>query len=111
MGRAHNGPVVLESGVMRRARRSRRPIVQIQRAYEAAARSDGEGVLVDRRWPRGVTKEALAIDLWAREVAPSGELRGWFGHDPARWRGFVARGRDELQAPAARDRLDEPRSA
>ncbi len=82
-------------------------MVQTRRAYEAAARDDGYRVLVDRLWPRGVNKEALALDVWAKELAPSGELRRWFGHDPARWKGFVARYRDELRAPAARDRLDD----
>jgi uncharacterized protein YeaO (DUF488 family) len=82
-------------------------MVRMKRAYEAAARGDGYRVLVDRLWPRGVTKDALAIDLWAKDVAPSGELRRWFGHDPARWRGFLERFRDELRAPAARERLDD----
>jgi uncharacterized protein YeaO (DUF488 family) len=82
-------------------------MVRMKRAYEAAARGDGYRVLVDRLWPRGVTKDALAIDLWAKDVAPSGELRRWFGHDPARWRGFLERYRDELRAPAARERLDD----
>lgn len=82
-------------------------MVQAKRAYEAAVRRDGYRVLVDRLWPRGVTKEALALDAWAKELAPSGELRRWFGHDPRRWRKFVERYRRELRAPAARERLDE----
>lgn len=52
-------------------------------------------------------KDALALDVWAKELAPSGELRRWFGHDPGRWTGFVQRYRDELRAPAARDLLDD----
>jgi uncharacterized protein YeaO (DUF488 family) len=83
------------------------PMVQIKRAYETVARSDGYRVLVDRLWPRGITKDALALDAWAKELAPSAELRRWFGHDPRRWRGFVERYRRELRAPAARERLDD----
>ncbi|MGH7307470.1 MAG: DUF488 domain-containing protein [Candidatus Rokuibacteriota bacterium] len=82
-------------------------MVQTKRAYEAAARSDGHRVLVDRLWPRGVKKDALALDVWAKELAPSGELRRWFGHDPSRWKGFVERYRRELRAQAARERLDD----
>jgi uncharacterized protein YeaO (DUF488 family) len=82
-------------------------MVQIKRAYEAGARSDGYRVLVDRLWPRGITKDALALDAWAKELAPSGELRRWFGHDPRRWRRFVERYRRELRAPAARETLDD----
>jgi uncharacterized protein YeaO (DUF488 family) len=82
-------------------------MVQTKRAYEAAARSDGYRVLVDRLWPRGVTKDALALDAWAKELAPSHELRRWFGHDPRRWAMFVERYRRELRAPAARGRLHD----
>ena len=82
-------------------------MVQTRRAYEAAARSDGYRVLIDRLWPRGVKKETLALDVWAKELAPSGDLRRWFGHDPGRWKGFVERYRRELRVPAARARLDD----
>jgi uncharacterized protein YeaO (DUF488 family) len=82
-------------------------MVTIKRAYEAPARSDGYRVLVDRLWPRGVKKDVLALDVWAKELAPSGELRRWFGHDPGRWTEFVKRYRTELRAPAARARLDD----
>jgi uncharacterized protein YeaO (DUF488 family) len=82
-------------------------MVRTKRAYEGAARSDGYRVLIDRLWPRGVRKEALALDVWAKELAPSGDLRRWFGHDPGRWKGFVERYRRELRAPAARERLDD----
>jgi uncharacterized protein YeaO (DUF488 family) len=70
--------------------------VQVKRIYEPVARSDGFRVLVDRLWPRGVTKERAALDLWMKEIAPSTELRRWFGHDPKRWREFKARYRAEL---------------
>lgn len=70
--------------------------VRLKRAYEPPARSDGYRVLIDRLWPRGVSKEQAQLDEWARELAPSGELRRWFGHDPARFDEFRRRYRDEL---------------
>ena len=59
--------------------------VRIKRAYEPAAASDGGRILIDRIWPRGVTREEAQLDEWARELAPSTELRRWFAHDPARF--------------------------
>ena len=82
--------------------------VRLKRAYEPAAAGDGTRVLVDRLWPRGVTKKAAAIDLWAKELAPSTELRKWFGHDPARWDEFRRRYAKELQHHATR--FDELRT-
>ncbi len=76
------------------------PDVQIKRIYEAPARSDGLRVLVDRLWPRGVSKKAAALDLWVKEVAPSTELRKWFNHDPKRWADFRLRYRRELRKHA-----------
>ncbi|WP_329741977.1 DUF488 domain-containing protein [Dyella sp. A6] len=70
--------------------------ISIKRVYEPAERSDGVRVLVDRLWPRGLKKEDAAVDLWLRELAPSAALRGWFGHDPARWEGFRHRYASEL---------------
>ena len=61
---------------------------KIKRAYEKPARGDGCRVLVDRIWPRGVSKEEAALDQWRKEIAPSTALRKWFGHDPARWDGI-----------------------
>src|SRR5579871_4943715 len=81
-------------------------MVTIKRAYEPAEDTDGERVLVDRVWPRGLSKERLQIDAWERELAPSTGLRRWFGHDPARWSEFVRRYREELQAPEQQARLD-----
>jgi len=72
------------------------PAIRIKRIYEPAAKGDGIRVLVDRVWPRGVTKEKAALDLWLKEIAPSTELRKWFGHDPARWDEFRMRYRKEL---------------
>ena len=73
------------------------PVVRIKRIFDAPARTDGLRVLVDRVWPRGITKKAAALDLWVKEVAPSTELRKWFNHDPRRWMDFRLRYRRELQ--------------
>lgn len=72
--------------------------LQIKRAYEPASVNDGTRFLVDRLWPRGIKKENLAIVAWIKEVAPSNELRKWFGHDPERWTEFRRRYRAELKA-------------
>jgi uncharacterized protein YeaO (DUF488 family) len=72
--------------------------VLLKRAYQPAARSDGYRVLIDRLWPRGVSKEQARLDEWAKELAPSTELRRWFGHDPALFEAFRRRYRDELVA-------------
>jgi uncharacterized protein YeaO (DUF488 family) len=71
--------------------------VRIKRVYEAAAKGDGRRVLVDRLWPRGLSKEKAAVDVWVKDAAPSNELRKWFGHDPARWAEFRKRYRAELR--------------
>ena len=68
----------------------------LKRAYESPAKTDGTRVLVDRLWPRGVTKSKAKIDLWLKDLAPTTELRKWFGHDPAKWKEFQARYRKEL---------------
>jgi uncharacterized protein YeaO (DUF488 family) len=71
--------------------------IRIKRAYEAPSSRDGARVLVDRLWPRGLRKSNAAIDRWLKEVAPSNELRRWFGHDPERWDEFRRRYRAELR--------------
>lgn len=71
--------------------------IQIKRAYEAPSKNDGTRILIDRLWPRGVKKEALALDQWVKELAPSTELRQWFGHDAARWTEFQQRYAKELR--------------
>ena len=81
--------------------------VRLKRAYEPAAEDDGYRVLVDRLWPRGVSREKARLDEWARELAPSAELRRWFGHDPARFDEFRRRYREELTPRA--DELEELR--
>ncbi len=70
--------------------------IWIRRAYDPPSKVDGYRVLIDRIWPRGVTKVALEIDSWSRHLAPSDELRKWFGHDPQRWTEFRERYRREL---------------
>lgn len=73
-------------------------MIHLKRAYEAATKSDGLRILVERLWPRGVSKEKAAIDLWLKDIAPSAELRKWFGHDPDKWAEFRKRYRAELRA-------------
>src|SRR5690242_16117345 len=71
-------------------------MVQLKRVYEKPSRKDGYRILVDRLWPRGLTKERAAVQLWLKDVAPSTELRKWFGHDPTKWKQFQVRYRQEL---------------
>jgi len=72
-------------------------MINLKRAYEPAAKTDGERILVERLWPRGVSKDRARIDLWLKDVAPSTELRKWFGHDPEKWRQFRRRYAAELK--------------
>jgi uncharacterized protein YeaO (DUF488 family) len=76
--------------------------VRLKRAYEGAARGDGTRILIDRLWPRGVTKKSAAIDEWFKDIAPSTTLRQWFGHDPARWPEFRRRYAGEVRENAER---------
>lgn len=71
--------------------------MQIKRVYEKPGKEDGKRILVDRLWPRGLTKERASIDLWLKEIAPSTELRKWFGHDPEKWDEFKKRYHQELK--------------
>jgi uncharacterized protein YeaO (DUF488 family) len=71
-----------------------------KRVYESAAQDDGYRVLVDRLWPRGLTKGKANVDLWMKEIAPSTELRNWFKHDPEKWPEFQKRYRSELSQEA-----------
>jgi uncharacterized protein YeaO (DUF488 family) len=71
-------------------------MLQIKRVYETPQSSDGYRIFVDRLWPRGMTKERAAVDLWLKDIAPSAELRTWFGHDPAKFTEFRQLYRNEL---------------
>ncbi|HEV2483037.1 MAG TPA: DUF488 family protein [Puia sp.] len=71
--------------------------IQMKRVYEKSVKEDGIRILVDRLWPRGLTKEKASIDLWLKEIAPSTELRKWFGHDLEKWNEFQKRYRQELK--------------
>ncbi|WP_342629421.1 DUF488 domain-containing protein [Nguyenibacter vanlangensis] len=76
--------------------------IRVRRIYDPPAPDDGARILVDRLWPRGISKAHAGLALWLKEVAPSAELRAWFGHDPAKWAAFARRYRAELDAnPAA----------
>lgn len=77
-------------------------MIAVKRAYEAPDQGDGQRILVDRLWPRGLTREAAHVDEWRRDLAPSNDLRKWFGHEPDKWGEFKARYRREL-AEAGRD--------
>src|SRR5665647_2587381 len=71
--------------------------IRIKRVYEQPDQHDGRRILVDRLWPRGLTKEKASVDLWLKDIAPSTELRKWFGHDPGRWAEFKERYLAELK--------------
>jgi uncharacterized protein YeaO (DUF488 family) len=81
--------------------------INLKRAYEESEAVDGTRILVDRLWPRGLKKDVAAIDLWAKDLAPTTELRKWFGHDPGRWAEFKHRYTAELRDRT--ERLDELR--
>ena len=71
--------------------------LKIKRVYEKPDKEDGLRILVDRLWPRGLTKENASVDLWLKDLAPSTELRKWFGHDPVKWKEFQKRYLQELE--------------
>ena len=72
--------------------------IKIKRVYAKSDKEDGKRVLVDRLWPRGLTKAKANVDLWVKDIAPSTQLRKWFGHDPVKWEEFKKRYRVELEA-------------
>ena len=80
-------------------------MLTIKRAYAPPAKEDGRRVLVDRLWPRGLSKEAARVDQWLRDLAPSDALRKWFAHDPAKWTEFQRRYERELATPEQQERL------
>ncbi|MEU3270151.1 DUF488 domain-containing protein [Saccharomonospora sp. NPDC006951] len=79
--------------------------VKVRRVYDDAERGDGTRVLVDRIWPRGIRKADLPMEEWLKDIAPSTELRTWYGHDPAKFETFRERYRDELDTPDRRQAL------
>jgi uncharacterized protein YeaO (DUF488 family) len=74
-----------------------KPMIRLKRVYEEPSKEDGFRILVERLWPRGLTKERVAVDLWLKDIAPSPELRAWFGHDPTKWEQFYKRYWAELE--------------
>jgi uncharacterized protein YeaO (DUF488 family) len=82
-----------------------KPEIRIKRAYENKSPDDGYRVLVDRVWPRGRDRKALGLDSWARDLAPSNELRKWFSHDAARWDEFQQLYREELSSDARQEQM------
>lgn len=93
--------------------RANQMTIRIKRIYDAPADDDGYRVLVDRVWPRGLSKSKARIDRWLKEIAPSTELRRWFGHDPSRWNEFRSRYRGELEKSSAlvEELVEKARSA
>jgi uncharacterized protein YeaO (DUF488 family) len=86
-------------------------MIRIKRVYDPPEHGDGARYLVERLWPRGMTKEKAALTAWLKEVAPSPELRKWYSHDPERWPEFQKRYREELKDEAHRPALEELRHA
>ena len=72
-------------------------VIKLKRAYEPPSAGDGTRVLIDRLWPRGISKQKAKLDYWMKDIAPSTELRKWFGHDPKRWAEFRRRYAAELR--------------
>ena len=75
----------------------KKPALQVKRVYDPPSNEDGVRVLVDRLWPRGLTKATAAVDLWLKDLTPSVDLRRWFNHDPSRWNEFTQRYAEELE--------------
>ncbi len=82
-------------------------MIRIKRVYEKPEKEDGVRILVDRLWPRGLTKQEARVDLWLKDLGPSTELRKWFGHDPQKWKEFERKYRQELRTK--RDLLEQIR--
>jgi uncharacterized protein YeaO (DUF488 family) len=82
-------------------------MLKIKRVYEGKEADDGERILIDRLWPRGVSKDKAGLDAWQKELAPSTALRQWFDHDPEKWEEFKKRYRKELAAPKSKRLLEE----
>ena len=85
--------------------------IRLKRVYDEPARSDGPRYLVDRIWPRGVAREHADLQAWLKGLAPSTELRKWFGHDPEKWQAFLERYREELRHPEAAEDIAQLKTA
>ncbi|WP_258870862.1 MULTISPECIES: DUF488 domain-containing protein [unclassified Wenzhouxiangella] len=83
------------------------PEIRLRRIYDEPGETEGTRVLVDRIWPRGISKDQAGLDYWFKELAPSTELRKWFGHDPKLWAAFKQKYRKELEGDDQRDKLKE----
>ena len=83
--------------------------VKVKRVYEPAEQADGARVLVDRLWPRGISKERAELTEWNKEVAPSTDLRKWYAHDPAKWEQFQEKYKQELSSGPQGEGLEKPR--
>ena len=82
-------------------------MIKVKRVYDKAYITDGDRILVDRLWPRGIRRSTPNIDVWIKDVAPSDELRKWFAHDPAKWKAFKEKYKKELSSNKALDKLIE----
>jgi len=82
-------------------------MLKIKRVYEGKEASDGKRILIDRLWPRGISKDEADLDAWQKELAPSTALRQWFGHDPKKWEEFKKRYRKELAGPESKKLLED----
>ncbi|MEM4839894.1 MAG: DUF488 family protein, partial [Candidatus Micrarchaeaceae archaeon] len=82
-------------------------MIKVKRVYDKADITDGDRILVDRLWPRGIRRSTPNIDVWIKDVAPSDELRKWFAHDPAKWKAFKEKYKKELSSNKALDKLIE----
>jgi uncharacterized protein YeaO (DUF488 family) len=77
----------------------------VKRVYEPYHKNDGYRILVDRLWPRGLSKEKAHIDCWLKEIAPTDKLRKWFAHEPAKWNGFIKKYKEEIEQNPAKEEL------
>ncbi len=108
-GQRYGSPLIAQKGGFDVTPSPEHLLVQVERVYDAPT-PERYRILVDRLWPRGVTKERAALDAWVRDLAPSTDLRRWYGHEPSRFEEFARRYRAELAAPEATATLDEIRT-
>jgi uncharacterized protein YeaO (DUF488 family) len=104
-GRRGGGRGPTRRGASKRPAGSQASTIRLRRVYEEPSADDGTRILVDRLWPRGLSKQAAAVDEWVKSVAPSTELRRWYGHDPAKFDEFASRYQAELREPERAEAL------